>query len=207
MSFRTRLTLFFVLIVIFPMVSVAVVVFRLISDNETAKVEARLAEGQAAAIGLYDESRKDALRALRRVGADTAFVRAVRRGDKAQARARARGLLTGARIERLVFAGRAGDVVDVGTRGAIAPASRDVIGSSGRRIGRLQVSVVTADQYALRVRRVEGRPTVIARDGRVIASSLSRAVAMKLPDHGAVKLGSRSYRVATFTAPDFNRAS
>src|SRR3954452_24953270 len=207
MSFRTRLTLFFVLIVIFPMVSVAVVVFRLISDNETAKVEARLAEGQAAAIGLYDESRKDALRALRRVGADTAFVRAVRRGDKAQARARARGLLTGARIERLVFAGRAGDVVDVGTRGAIAPASRDVIGSSGRRIGRLQVSVVTADQYALRVRRVDGRPTVIARDGRVIASSLSRAVAMKLPDHGAVKLGSRSYRVATFTAPDFNRAS
>ena len=207
MSFRTRLTLFFVLIVIFPMVSVAVVVFRLISDNETAKVEARLAEGQAAAIGLYDESRKDALRALRRVGADTAFVRAVRRGDKAQARARARGLLTGARIERLVFAGRAGDIVDVGTRGAIAPASRDVIGSSGRRIGRLQVSVVTADQYALRVRRVEGRPTVIARDGRVIASSLSRAVAMKLPDHGDVKLGSRSYRVATFTAPDFNRAS
>ena len=207
MSFRTRLTLFFVLIVIFPMVSVAVVVFRLISDNETAKVEARLAEGQAAAIGLYDESRKDALRALRRVGADTAFVRAVRRGDKAQARARARGLLTGARIERLVFAGRAGDIVDVGTRGAIAPASRDVIGSSGRRIGRLQVSVVTADQYALRVRRVEGRPTVIARDGRVIASSLSRAVAMKLPDHGDVKLGSRSYRVATFSAPDFNRAS
>src|SRR5436190_6292668 len=207
MSFRTRLTLFFVLIVIVPMVAVGVVVFRLISDNETAKVEARLAEGQAAAIGLYDESRKDALRALRRVGADTAFVRAVRRGDKAQARARARGLLTGARIERLVFAGRAGDIVDVGTRGAIAPASRDVIGSSGRRIGRLQVSVVTADQYALRVRRVEGRPTVIARDGRVIASSLSRAVAMKLPDHGDVKLGSRSYRVATFAAPDFNRAS
>ena len=38
MSFRTRLTLFFVLIVIVPMVAVGVVVFRLISDNETAKV-------------------------------------------------------------------------------------------------------------------------------------------------------------------------
>src|SRR3954454_20338776 len=93
MSFRTRLTLFFVLIVIFPMVSVGVVVFRLISDNETAKVEARLAEGQAAAIGLYDEARKNALRALRRVGSDTEFVQAVRNADRPQARERARALL------------------------------------------------------------------------------------------------------------------
>jgi diguanylate cyclase (GGDEF)-like protein len=206
MSFRTRLTLFFVLIVMFPMVSVAVVVFRLISDNETAKVEARLAEGQAAAIGLYDESRMDALRALRRVGADTTFVQAVRRGDTAQARARARDLLAIAGIERLVLAGRGGAIVDVGTRGAIAPASRDVIGSSGRRIGRLQVSVVTADQFARLVQRVEGRPTAIVRGGRVVASSLPRGIA-ELPQHGDVKLGSRNYRVATFTAPDFNRTS
>src|SRR4051794_14685505 len=173
MSFRTRLTLFFVLIVIFPMVSVAVVVFRLISDNETAKVEARLAEGQAAAIGLYDESRKDALRALRRVGADRGFVQAVRRGDRAEARARARDLLGVAGIERLVL----GNLVDVGTRSAIAPASRDVIGSSGRRIGRLQVSVVTADAYARLVHRVEGRPTAVVRGGRVVASSLPPGVA------------------------------
>ena len=90
MSFRTRLTLFFVLIVVVPMVAVGIVVFRLIADNETAKVEARLAEGQAAAIGLYDEARKDALRALRRVGADGGFVAAVRTGNKDVAAARDR---------------------------------------------------------------------------------------------------------------------
>src|SRR3954454_19216495 len=106
MSFRTRLTLFFVLIVIFPMVSVAVVVFRLISDNETAKVEARLAEGPAAAIGLSDEARQNAPRARRRVGADPQFVQAVRNGDQAQAQARARTLLRTARIERLVLRAR-----------------------------------------------------------------------------------------------------
>src|SRR6187551_1661633 len=106
MSFRTRLTLFFVLIVIFPMVAVGVVVFRLISDNETAKVEARLAEGQAAAIGLYDESRKNALRTLRHVGADAAFVRAVRAGDHRAAAARARRLLGGNGVTRIVLAGR-----------------------------------------------------------------------------------------------------
>jgi diguanylate cyclase (GGDEF)-like protein len=205
MSFRTRLTLFFVLIVVFPMISVGVVVFRLISDNETAKVEARLAEGQAAAIGLYDESRKNALRALRRVGSDAGFVQAVRNGSKAEAVARARTLLRAAGITRIVLAGGAnGTVVDAGTTQAIAPASRDVIGSSGRRIGRLQVSVITASGYTRQVRRVENRPAVVVRNGRVVASSLSRTVATRLPDNGDVKLSGRTYRVATFTAPDFN---
>src|SRR3954462_6785965 len=108
MSFRARLTLFFVLIVVFPMVAVGVVVFRLISDNETAKVEARLAEGQAAAIGLYDESRKDALRARRRGGGDAGFVQAVRNRNKSAAVRRARALLQAAGITRIVLAGGPG---------------------------------------------------------------------------------------------------
>jgi diguanylate cyclase (GGDEF)-like protein len=204
MSFRTRLTLFFVLIVIFPMVSVAVVVFRLISDNETAKVEARLAEGQAAAIGLYDESRKNALVALRNVGADPQFVQAVRSGNRARARARAAQLLRAANIKRLVLAEGGRDFVDVGARDAIAPTSRDIIGSSGKRIGRLEVSVITAPAYARLVRRVEARPTVVLRNGHVVGSSLPSGVGGSLPDHGQVKVGKRDYRVASFTAPDFN---
>ena len=43
MSFRNRLTLFFVLIVVVPMVAVAFVLFRLIADNESGKADARLA--------------------------------------------------------------------------------------------------------------------------------------------------------------------
>jgi diguanylate cyclase (GGDEF)-like protein len=204
MSFRTRLTLFFVLIVIVPMVAVGVVVFRLISDNETAKIEARLAEGQAAAIGLYDESRTNALRALRRLGADAGFVAAVRSGDRAADAARARRLLAAADIARIVLASRDGDVVDVGTPSAIAPASRDVIGSSGRGIGRLQVSVITAPAYTRLVQRVEHRPAAVLRDGRLVASSLPGVAARRLPDHGELKAGGHTYRIATFTAPDFN---
>ncbi len=47
MSFRNRLTLFFVAIVIVPMVSVAFVLFSLISDNEDGKADARLAARSA----------------------------------------------------------------------------------------------------------------------------------------------------------------
>ena len=52
MSFRARLTLFFFLIVIVPLISVAVIVFRLIGDNEHGQADARVAQAQTAAIGL-----------------------------------------------------------------------------------------------------------------------------------------------------------
>ena len=55
MSFRSRLTLFFVAIVIVPMASMAIVLFRLLSDNEHGKGDARIAARQEAAIHLYDE--------------------------------------------------------------------------------------------------------------------------------------------------------
>src|SRR5437763_897476 len=52
MSFRARLTLFFVLIVIVPMISVTVVIFSLISNNEQAKANAAVAARLQAAQNL-----------------------------------------------------------------------------------------------------------------------------------------------------------
>src|SRR5437660_9388958 len=53
MSFRTRLTGFFVLIVILPMVAVGVLVFRLIGDSEQGKADARAGGLASAAASLY----------------------------------------------------------------------------------------------------------------------------------------------------------
>ena len=69
MSFRNRLTLFFVLIVVVPMVAVAFVLFRLIADNESGKADARLAAKQETAINLYQEARNEADRAAVAIGA------------------------------------------------------------------------------------------------------------------------------------------
>src|SRR5436309_2887813 len=53
MSFRTRLTSFFLLIVAVPMVAIGVLVFRLISDSEQGKADARAAGISTAAASLY----------------------------------------------------------------------------------------------------------------------------------------------------------
>ena len=84
MSFRNRLTLFFVLIVVVPMVAVAFVLFRLIADNESGKADARLAATKGAAINLYHEDFNSANRAAQKIGA--------RRGPRAgAARERSQG--------------------------------------------------------------------------------------------------------------------
>jgi sensor histidine kinase regulating citrate/malate metabolism len=56
MSFRTRLTSFFVLIVIVPMVAIGVLGFRLISDSEQGKADARAGGLASAAASVYQSA-------------------------------------------------------------------------------------------------------------------------------------------------------
>ncbi|HUR50418.1 MAG TPA: hypothetical protein VMY88_12945, partial [Acidimicrobiales bacterium] len=88
MSFRGRLTLFFVLIVIVPMVSVTVVIFSLISNNEDGKANAAVAARLDTASNLAKEARQEAERAGRIVGQDRALSAALRRGDDTAAECR-----------------------------------------------------------------------------------------------------------------------
>ena len=60
MSFRTRLTGFFVLIVVVPMIAVGFLVFRLISDSQHGKAEARADGLASAAVSFYNAESADA---------------------------------------------------------------------------------------------------------------------------------------------------
>ena len=69
MSFRNRLTVFFIVLVILPMIVVAAVGFVLASDSEQGKTDARLSEAQRSASGLfreYQDRAEDAARAIAR---------------------------------------------------------------------------------------------------------------------------------------------
>src|SRR5215208_669821 len=67
MSFRNRLTVFFIVLVILPMIVVAAVGFVLASDSEQGKSDARLSEAQRSASGLfreYQDRAEDAARVI-----------------------------------------------------------------------------------------------------------------------------------------------
>src|SRR3954452_12584109 len=140
MTFRARLRVFFVLIVIVPMLSVAIVLFRLIDDSETGKANASIAARQTAAISLYREATQRADGAVEGVGNDRVLAQALRSGDYAAAKRRAGELLQSRGIERIALRRASRVLLDVGHRDAIAPARRELAGTSGRRFGTLEAS-------------------------------------------------------------------
>ncbi|MEA2194746.1 MAG: hypothetical protein QOG42_1180, partial [Solirubrobacteraceae bacterium] len=77
MSFRNRLALFFVLIVIVPMLAVAFLLFRLIDESERGKTDAAVAQQQSTASKLFAELRQLATAVLKEVarGHSTAAIR------------------------------------------------------------------------------------------------------------------------------------
>ncbi len=204
MSFRSRLTLFFVLIVIVPMVAVTLVVFRLISDNESGKADAQVAARVETAIRLEREAVSEADAAARRVAADGRLAAALRAGDRAAARRRAEVLVPRLAIARLLLADPARHAItDVGARDAVFPATRELV-SGGRTIARLQASVRTAGDYAALVRRVTGQEVVVRRRARTLAATLPAAGTATLPkDRGHIDVGDHHYRVASFTIDGF----
>lgn len=204
MSFRNRLALFFIVIVIVPMVAVAAVMFRLIADNETGKADAGLAQAVRAVTVLY---RRDATgsrprAAIAAVAADPSLARALNGGDAAAARRRAMVLVRTYRLPRLRIAGSGLAPIDLGDPTAIAPIARDLVSGSGRLLGRLELSYESAGRLGQRAAKTTGMYVVIDSGDRRLTSTIANASA-SLPRVGDVSVGGRGYRVGGFVASGF----
>ena len=92
MSFRSRLLLFFMIIVIVPMIAVALVLFSITADSETGKADAAIAQGLRASFAVYDAHRTEARDELRTVARDAQLARALQDEDAAAVKARVAAL-------------------------------------------------------------------------------------------------------------------
>jgi diguanylate cyclase (GGDEF)-like protein len=205
MSFRNRLTLFFVLIVVVPMIAVGFVLFRLIATNESGKADAKLAARQETAIALARAAREDGDVAARAIGRDVGLAQALRAGDRPALEARMRALLTAHDARRIVVSRDGRPLADVGSPTASFPASRTLVDRARGDLGLLQVSVEEPDAFAQLVRKATGQHVVVQRsDGAVIAATLPGVTARGLPSgHGSVVIGGRSFSAASFEPPGF----
>jgi diguanylate cyclase (GGDEF)-like protein len=194
MSFRTRLTSFFVVIVVVPMIAVGALVYSLISDSESAKAEARANGIATAAASLYS-SAETAARSDAQALARNPVVAAGRASAAQLAR-----IATQAGLARLKVTVGSRIVADVGAPNAVAPgiAQASVRGRSSTAT--VTVSELTAAQY---VHTIAGRDVAaVVREGaHTLATSLSSDV--RLPPRGTVKVGAASYQTASFNVPGF----
>lgn len=205
-SFRGRLTLFFVAIVIVPMISLSVIVFRLLDDNEAAKADARLAARQEAAINLQERISAQAGRVAREeIGRDIPLATALRAGDAEAARDRAEDLVKTLHLKRLIVRRGERSFVDVGSKDAVFPAMLELTGADGRSFGTLLVSVEGPRSYAQLVRDTTDLDVVVTRAGGKPVSTLPAARGVKLPtEPGVVDIGDAEYRTASFVVPGFD---
>ncbi|MDQ6805572.1 MAG: diguanylate cyclase [Actinomycetota bacterium] len=207
MSFRTRLTSFFLVIVVAPMLGIGVLVFRLIGDSEEGKANARTSGLSAAATSVYHAAQGRAQQVATTLAQEVKLSAAVATGQDSTATARLAALASRAGLARVVLEiGTATKPrVDVGTvEAAIAPGAARVPAVGGRPAATIAVSVLSASEYANEI--ATGNPgvgVVIRQGSQTLASTLAAAAGHRLPGPGTVRLGGTDYRAITTLLPGF----
>ena len=203
MSFRNRLTVFFIVLVILPMIVVAAVGFVLASDSEQGKTDARLSEAQRSASGLFRESQDQAEDAARAIARDQQLAAAIQSGERGRSRPPRRARQgAGRRPRRDDPRGRRA-LRDRARRRARARAhAPDRRPRRERR--RAHASAISAQSYAELVERVTGADVVVSAGDDMVVTTLPDAGAERLPESGEVEIGGRALRIAGFDGPGFD---
>ncbi|HEX8053600.1 MAG TPA: diguanylate cyclase [Thermoleophilaceae bacterium] len=195
MSFRSRLLLFFTIIVVIPMVAVALVLFSITEDSETGKADAEIAQGLRAAFFLYDDARDDARSLLDDVARDPELAGALSERDQ-KAIERRLGQLRDKHasiVAITIYDTARKRLARDGAADAVAFAVASPSVRSGERLGFVGVSVTRASDFMQQVRRMTALEVRVISQGRVLASSLNergRAVV----ESGDVDVAERKYR-------------
>ena len=172
MSFRGRLFIFFTIIVIVPMAAVAVVLFKITSDSETGKADARIAQGLTTALAVYQADVDRSQSALTTVAHDPQMSRALARQKPRPIRLRARAILKARPdIAAITFYNAKGDRISYTKRApSLAYATAAPTTAKGRRVGTLAVSRTTAAEFVKSVRRLTGLNAQVLSNGTRLAS-------------------------------------
>jgi diguanylate cyclase (GGDEF)-like protein len=182
-SFRGRLTLFFVLIVVVPIVAVALLVVGITSASRSGKADARLAGGVHTALTVYNDDLRQARRAASRIAHDPGVQAAIAGGDRAAIRAALASAPGAAGVESLVVRDRSGTVLARSGSDGVAAATIDLTGANGTPAARVSVSTTSGRAFVAEAARLTGLDVAVLAGGRVVASTAPLAGA-SLPPSG-----------------------
>jgi HAMP domain-containing protein len=203
-SFRTRLVLFFALIVLVPVTVVALGLTRVADKSRTASTDAALATSAQAALAVYGDELRASTRAAREAGRDPEIATALRDGDPAVARRAVGRLVREHGLAELTVLGPSGEALaSAGERGA-ATAELAVHGAGGP-IGRVRAAVATAGEYAREVGALTGSDVALLRGDTPLAATAPIDAAGLPADDAEAELAGGEGRAMTATpdgAPD-----
>jgi diguanylate cyclase (GGDEF)-like protein len=194
MSFRTRLLLFFTIIVVVPMGAVALVLFSITSQSQLGKADARIAEGLRVAFAVYRQDRAEASPQLQRIARQPALRRALAAKTPAAAQAQLRRLLVPPVRSVALYNTNGKLMASAGDNPPIAPALARPTSKSGRQFGSLAVSVTSASAFVESVGGLTDLEVRLFAGNQPIASTLTESARSGPPTSGKVEIDGTSYR-------------
>jgi len=204
LSFRTRLALFFVMLVIVPVLALALVGILIVRGAQDGRDETRLAQGQRAAEGLYQESRSRSEAVARTIAGDQQVAGALRDGDDEALTTRLEDLAGRSAAVRLRLTPAGGQPIEVGGGPTVAPARAPLVDGDGEKAGEMVVSVTGADDYATLLSRITGGLEVLVTQGDSLLGGTLEGSPRGLPLRGEAELAGTGYRITGFEAPGFD---
>src|SRR5215210_759383 len=147
-SFRNRLRLFFVVIVIIPMIAVALVLFRLVAESEQSQTDAQLGQAQRVAANLYRDRERRASAVGRAIVADRELQAAISRRDTAGVQRRLEQLSQESGAQRVILRLDGQGAFEAGSPPAVAPARNELLDQEGDQVGEVIASVESAADFA-----------------------------------------------------------
>ena len=189
MSFRTRLTSFFVLIVVVPMIAVGFLVFRLIGDSEQGKADARANGLATSAASVYQAAISTGRADAREIASDPRLL------SGSGLSSRIAVLASQAGLARLTLTQGDRVLADVGDRSALRPDVEMVRAGGGAPVT-VTVSALTAAQYARELTATDAR-VVVRQAGRTLSATVPIPSVRPMPRQGEVTAAGSSYRAVT----------
>ena len=182
MSFRRKLTLFFVAIVMIPMIVVAILLVRVSEDAREGKADARLATGLETARALYENALAEAPAEARELARVAGAVLVRSPGDEEALQRLADLAAAGPDVVSVEITDPDGRVlVKAGPIAGFAAAEETITTPEGETVGAVRVTTLEADEFIARVRRLTALEAALAADRGVLESTLELGE-VDLPD-------------------------
>jgi diguanylate cyclase (GGDEF)-like protein len=182
-----------------PMIAVGVLVYRLIGASEQGKADARANGIASAAASLYARDTSVANADARAIAHNPALL------DPARLRTALPRIAARAGLARVTVDAGSHTVADAGDRSAIAPGAADVRFTTGAPPLTIEVSEVTAAEYAHDLASRQAG-VVVRQGGQILAGTVPVALGAQLPRRGNVTLNGKRYRAVSETFAGFRRA-
>jgi diguanylate cyclase (GGDEF)-like protein len=171
-SFRQRLTLFFLLIVVVPMVAVAALVTGVASDSATGKTDAALGEDLEVATALYNAHIREALREGSKVAELPKVANALVADEDKQLGRVLREVADERGLATLIFRDASGGESFGVTATEFANARVNLRRDDGSSAGQFIVATITPEHFAAEVSGATGEEVAIVGPGGAKVGSL-----------------------------------